>query len=126
MLTASDYYGQISASSPVGAYILTVGYNTIGNSVANVTNLYYDISGYYSQYFKIDRKKGHLIVNNTLRGHIYSFDVTLFYTVTYTNGSVGHNYVESDVFITAIGSFIDCVCLYCYGITQFDALYLLD
>ena len=111
MLTASDYYGQIPASSPVGAYILTVGYNTIGNSVANVTNLYYDISGYYSQYFKIDRKKGHLIVNNTLRGHIYSFDVALFYTVTYTNGSVGHNYIESDVFITAIGSFIDCVCL---------------
>ena len=102
-LNESDYYGKVSAFAPVGTYILTVGYNITGDSVAKITNFYYDISGYYSDYFKIDRKKGHLTVNNALRGLTYSFDVSFFYTVTYTNGTVGHNYTESDVYITAFG-----------------------
>ena len=102
-LNESDYYGKVSAFAPVGTYILTVGYNITGNSVANISNFYYDLSGYYSDYFKIDRKKGHLTVNNALRGVTYSFDVSFFYTVTYTNGTVGHNYTESDIYITAFG-----------------------
>ena len=102
-LNATDYYGKISAFAPIGSYILTVGYNITGNSVANISNFYYDLSGYYSDYFKIDRRKGHLTVNDDLSSRTYSLDVSFFYTVTYTNGTVGHNYTESDVYITAYG-----------------------
>ena len=102
-LNATDYYGEVSAFSPIGSYILTVGYNITGESVYNISNFYYDLSGYYSDYFKIDRKKGHLTVNDDLSSRTYSFDVSFFYTVTYTNGTVGHNYTESDIYITAYG-----------------------
>ena len=102
-LNATDYYGEISAFAPIGSYILTVGYNITSNSVANISNFYYDLSGYYSDYFKIDRRKGHLTVNDDLSSRTYSFDVSFFYTVTYTNGTVGHNYTESDIYITAYG-----------------------
>lgn len=101
-LNASDYYGKISAFSLTGTYILTVGYNVTGN-VANVTNYHYDLSGYYSDYFRIDRITGDLMVYGDLSSRTYSFDVSFFYTVNFTNGTIGHNYTESDVYITAFG-----------------------
>jgi len=102
-LNASDYYGDVSAFAPKGTYILTVGFNISGNSVANISNFHYDISGYYSDYFKIDRRLGHLTVNDELFSRTYSFDVSFFYIVTYTNGTVGYNYTESDILVTAYG-----------------------
>ena len=104
-LNASSYHQDISAFAPKGTYILTVGFNISGNSVANISNYHYDLSGYYSDFFKIDRKRGHLTVNAALndRTSTYSLEVSFFYTVTYTNGTVGHNYTESDIFITAVG-----------------------
>ena len=102
-LNTTDYYGEISAFSPKGTYILTVGYNITGNSVANITNFHYDLSGYYSDYFKIDRRQGYLTVNDQLISRTYSFDVSFFYNVTYTNGTTAYNYTESDIYITAYG-----------------------
>lgn len=102
-MNATDYYGEISAFAPIGSYILTVGYNITGDSVANISNYHYDISGYYSDYFKINRRTGDLVVNKELYSRTYSFDVSFFYTVTYTNGTVAHNYTESDVSVTAYG-----------------------
>ena len=103
-LNASDYYGEISAFTPKGTYILTVGFNITNNaSIANITNFNYDLSGYYSDFFKIDQRRGHLTVNAQLSSHTYSFDVSFFYTVTYTNGTVAQNFTESDIFITAYG-----------------------
>ena len=103
-LNESDYYGEISAFAPKGTYILTVGFNITNNaSIANITNFNYDLSGYYSDFFKIDRRRGHLTVNAQLSSRTYSFDVSFFYTVTYTNGTVAQNYTESDIFITAYG-----------------------
>ena len=105
-LNATDYYQTLSAFVPLGSYVLTVGFNISGNSVANISHYYYDISGYYSDYFKIDRTKGHVTVLRTLSSLTYSFDVSFFYVVTYTNGTVGHNYTESDIFITAFGELL--------------------
>ena len=83
-----------------------MGYNITGKSVANITNFHYDLSGYYSDYFKIDRRQGYLTVNGQLISRTYSFDVSFFYTVIYTNGTTGYNYTESDIFITAYGEYI--------------------
>ena len=82
-----------------------MGFNISGNSVANISNYHYDLTGYSYDYFKIDRKRGHLTVNAELYSYFitYNFGVSLFYTVTYTNGTVGHNYTESDIVIRAIG-----------------------
>ena len=53
----------------------------------------------------IDRKQGHLTVNADLTSnrYAYNFGVSFFYSVTYSNGTVGHNYTESDIAITALG-----------------------
>ena len=104
-LNASDYYADISAFSPIGTYILTVSYNITGKSVAKIANFHYDLSGYYSDFFKIDRRQGYLTVKKQLysSSRTYSFDVSFFYTVTYTNGTTANNYTESDIYVTAYG-----------------------
>ena len=82
-----------------------MGFNISGNSVANISNYHYDLSGYSNDFFLIDRKQGHLTVNADLTSnrYAYNFGVSFFYSVTYSNGTVGHNYTESDIAITALG-----------------------
>jgi len=102
-LNATDYLGSVSAFSGIGSYVLTVGYNMSGDQVREISHYYYDLSGFYSDYFKIGRGTGHLTVGRTLSSRTYSFGVSFFYTVTYKNGSTGHNYTEADISINALG-----------------------
>jgi len=93
----------VSAFSGIGSYVLTVGYNISGDQVREISNYYYDLSGFYSDYFKIGRQSGHLTVGRSLTNRRYSFGVSFFYTVTYKNGSIGHNYTEADISVNALG-----------------------
>jgi len=102
-LNATDYLGSVSAFSGIGSYILTVGYNISGDQVREVSNYYYDLSGFYSDYFKIGRRSGQLTVARSLTSRTYSFDVSFFYTVTYKNGTVTHNYTEADIYVNSLG-----------------------
>ena len=63
----------------------------------------FGLHGYYSDYFTIGHQSGIITPASALTSRVYTFDVTVFITGNFTNGTTFTNYTQADISVFVHG-----------------------